>query len=108
MATRRQWTKEEDKVLVQAIEANPHNLAQSFRQVGEQLDRSFKSVQQRWYQTLANPNNKKYVGTAFLVISKKGYNGIRKNSFTTVGYSTTVKTPKKLGIWSKVKKLLGL
>lgn len=108
MANKRRWTKEEDKILVQAIKANPHNLTQCFREVGERLNRTNKSVKLHWYTTLANPEHKKYTGTAFLTIDKKSYNPIRKNAYTAIGRATTVKTSKKLRLWAKVKKLLGL
>lgn len=104
----KKWTPEEDEILVQAIKANPHNLCECFKEVAPKVGRTWRAVSVHWYTTLANPEHKKYIGTAFLIIGKKSYNPIRKNAFTAIGYSTTVKTSKKLGLWSKVKKLLGL
>lgn len=108
MKKRKKWTKEEEDILVQAIKANPHNLQQCFREVSQKVNHSEGSICKHWYAILANPEHKKYVGTAFLVIGRKTYNQVRKNVYTNIGYATTVKTTKKLSLWSKAKKLLGL
>lgn len=108
MANIKRWIKEEEDILVQAIKANPHNLKQCFREVSKKLDRSLEAVTFHWYHVLSDPENKKYVGTAFLVIGRKKYNQIRKNAYTNIGYTTTMNIPRKLGLWSKIKKLLSL
>lgn len=52
--TRTKWTKEEDEILVQAIEANPHNKAKAFREAAEKVNHSEKCCSSRWYKVLSN------------------------------------------------------
>lgn len=56
MAKRTKWTVEEDEILVQAINANPHNKAKKpSREVSEKIGRSAKCCSNRWYQALSKP-----------------------------------------------------
>lgn len=97
------WTPEEDKVLVQAVKANPHNKRKAFRNASLKLDRTVESCSSRWYNALSDPENKNYVGCIFTMVS-------RNTSLTNrVFENTHVKQrPVKAGIWNKIKKLLGL
>lgn len=44
------WTEEEDRILVQAVKANPHNKAQAFKEVAKKVNHSFNSCSSRWYR----------------------------------------------------------
>lgn len=69
MAKRTKWTVEEDEILVQAINANPHNKAKKpSREVSEKIGRSAKCCSNRWYQALSNPEHKSYVGCMFTMV----------------------------------------
>lgn len=51
--TNRKWTKEEEDILVQAVQANPHNLKQCFREVSKKIGRSESGITYHWYAVLA-------------------------------------------------------
>lgn len=106
MAKRTKWTVEEDEILVQAINANPHNKAKKpSREVSEKIGRSAKCCSNRWYQALSNPEHKSYVGCMF------HYGRCIFQTLTT-GLSTerrfTLLLLNKRGLWTKIKALLGL
>ncbi len=103
MATRKRWTVEEDKVLVQAIKAMPHHKEEAFRIASEKLGRTVSACSLRWYHKLSNPKSKYYAGCVFTMVS----HSTRMNNRTTC--NNTVKAePMPKGIWAKIKKLLGL
>lgn len=105
MTKRTRWTVEEDKILVQAIKANPHNKTKAFKEVSLKTNRSIPSVSSRWYQHLSNPESKHYVGCMFTMI------GIASRlDNRTVNRDNTHITPmkNKRGLWAKIKALLGL
>lgn len=105
MAKHHRWTEEEDKVLVQAIQASPHNKAQAFRTVANKLGISDKSCSNRWYTVLSNPENKHYVGCMFTMIGVHSKLDNRTINRENVHIAPTKSTKT---IWSKIKKLLGL
>lgn len=51
----------------------------------------------------ANPQNKKYAGTSFLVIGRNTFADNRK--ITTTGYKT-VSSKRKTTLWHKIKNLI--
>lgn len=105
MVEHKRWTKEEDKILVQAIKANPHNKAEAFRSVSKKLDRTEGAISYRWYNYLSNPESKYYIGCMFTMIG----HSTRMNNRTISNKHTHINpTPIKKGIWGKIKKLLGL
>lgn len=106
MKTRKRWTDEEDKVLVQLIEEYPQNLSKCFIMASERLERTKEACEFRWYGTLSNPTHPKYIGTAFMAISKKRRSINRKNY--TVGVSKQTPVKNKVSVWNKLLKLLGL
>ena len=57
MANNKKWTKEEEEILVQAIQANPHNISEALRTANATINRSFKACQFHWYGVLS-PKNK--------------------------------------------------
>ena len=90
--TRTRWTKEEDKILVRAIKANPHNKEKAFRKAATKLkNRDAKS--------------KHYVGCMFTMIGIASRLDNRTLN-RECAHVTPVKTKKSL--WSKIKELLGL
>lgn len=106
MKTRKRWTDEEDKVLVQLIEEYPQNLSNCFIMASERLERTKEACEFRWYGILSNPTHPKYIGTAFMAISKKRRSTNRKNHMTNISKYTPIKN--KVSIWNKLLKLLRL
>lgn len=105
MTTRKRWTEEEDRILVQAIEANPHNKAKVFREIAARVNHSENSCKIRWYNALSNPESKHYIGCAFSMISRKSK--LDNRTINNINTKTTpTKTPK--GLWQKIKTLLNL
>jgi hypothetical protein len=100
------WTKKENDILIKAINKYPHNRSKAFREANTKMpNRSFKSIEARWYQALGNPQHREYVGTLFMTISNNSalYNRtvVRENSSVTpVGILTRV--------WAAIKNLLNL
>lgn len=107
MAKRTKWTVEEDEILVQAINANPHNKAKKpSREVSEKkIGRSAKCCSNRWYQALSNPEHKSYVGCMFTMVGVSSRLDNRTVNREKV-HITPTKT--KRGLWTKIKALLGL
>lgn len=103
MAKGRKWTKEEDKILVQAIKVNPHNRVEAFRKAAAQLNRTVGAIHHRWYYILSNPENPNYVGCLFTLI---GYKSNYNNRTVYSSQSSVSPDPTKRGIWTKIKKLL--
>lgn len=105
MTTRIRWTKEEDKVLVRAIKANLHNKAKAFVLAAKKVNHSKESCQSRWYNKLSNPEDKHYVGCMFTMLCSSS-----KLENRTVSIPGSYITPTKIkrGLWSKIKKLLGI
>lgn len=105
MKPRHKWTEEEDKVLVQAIKANPQNRAQAFRETAKTLNVDPISCQNRWYNALSNPESKNYVGCCFTMLGVASTTCnrtfLRENARTTT-------TKIKETLWFKIKELLKL
>lgn len=99
------WTKEEDEILVQAIQDNPHNKAQAFRTTSIRLNRDIKSCSNRWYQALSNPESRHYVGCMFTLI---GVSSHLDNRTTNRENARIIPSKTNKSIWSKIKRLLGL
>ena len=102
MANKKRWTKEEEEILVQAIQANPHNISKALRTAGATINRSFKACQFHWYGVLSPKNNPNKIGISFVSIGPNTIYKNRKNS----GNSTA--QPEKNTLWTKIKKLIGL
>lgn len=103
MAARKRWTKEEEEILVQAITANPHNIAEACRYASTQLDgRTPSACIFHWYEVLAPAKNPTKVGITFMAVGPKTVYKNRKNSG-----NTSVK-PERNTLWTKIKKFIGL
>ena len=102
MANNKKWTKEEEEILVQAIQANPHNISEALRTASATINRSFKACQFHWYGVLSPKNNPNKIGISFVSIGPNTVYKNRKNS----GASTV--QPEKSTIWSRIKRLLKL
>lgn len=105
MTQRNRWTDEEDKVLVQAIKASPHNKSAAFQKVARKTNHNVNSCSTRWYNVLSNPEHKKYVGCMYTTI------GItRRLDNRTVSRKKSHITPVKVkkSLWNRLKELLGL
>lgn len=101
MAKRTKWTVEEDEILVQAINANPHNKAKKpSREVSEKIGRSAKCCSNRWYQALSNPEHKSYVGCMFTMV---GVSSRLDNKTVNREKVHITPTKTKRGLWTKDK-----
>ena len=102
MANNKKWTKEEEKILVQAIQANPHNISEALRTASNTINRSFQACQFHWYAVLSPKNKPNKIGISFVSIGPNTIYKNRKNS------GTSTVQPEKSTIWSRIKKLLKL
>jgi hypothetical protein len=105
MSTKKRWTKQEDKILVQAIKANPQNRAKAFKIASKKLDRTVYACTYRWYSYLSNPESKHYVGCMFTLLGHTSK--LDNRTVSTENYHISSK-PLEKGIWGKIKKLLGI
>lgn len=99
----RRWTSEEDQILVQLIQEHPHNKTNAFRLASVRLNRTEGACLFRWYGVLSNPESSRYVGTAFLVISRKSK---LDNRTCYIDDRNTIHPNKSgLTIWNKIMRL---
>lgn len=102
----KRWTQEEDDILIHALEDNSYNKKQAFGEAAKLLPtRDWKSCQNRWYQSLGNPESKHYVGCMFLMLNRS--QSFENRSILMPNAKVIPKKTKK-GLWAKIKKLLGL
>lgn len=101
MTTKKRWTKEEDRLLVQAITANPTNIKEALIQVSKTLDRTFYACHFRWYRVLSITQNSTKASTLFMTVGSKTVYKNRKNSSS----NSTIK-PIKSNLWNTIKKFL--
>ena len=69
MTKRKYWTDEENKVLVQAIEAYPQNISKAFREVSKDLNRTEAACRVHWYKVLAPSKDPSRLKVSFMVVS---------------------------------------
>ena len=101
MTTRKRWTKEEEEILVQAIEATPHNIMDAFKHASAKLNRTVNACSIHWYKVIAPADNPTKMGITFIGVSSRTIYKNRKNSGNiSVG-------PEK-NLWIKIKKFIGL
>lgn len=94
VGTKKRWTPEEDKRLLQQIRVFPQNLHKCFLIVGEVIGRTPTACASRWYTKLSkDPSN-----AVFLTVSEKHKTINRKN-----GEGTSCNR----SIFRKILKLLG-
>ena len=98
MTTRRRWTKEEETVLVQAIQANPLNIKEACRQASLKINRTMGACLYHWYYILSSADNN--AGASFLTVGPKGIVRNRKNKGTI--------EKKRISIWRKIKRFLNI
>lgn len=101
MTTKKRWTKEEDRLLVQAITANPANIKEALMQVSKTLDRTFYACHSRWYCVLSITQNSTKASTLFMTVGSKTVYKNRKNSS-----SNSITKPVKSNLWNTIKKFL--
>lgn len=102
MANNKKWTKEEEEILVQAIQANPHNISEALRTASATINRSFNACQFHWYAVLSPKNKPNKIGISFISVGPNTIYKNRKNS------GTSTIQPEKSTIWSRIKRLLKL
>lgn len=102
MANNKKWTKEEEEILVQAIQANPHNISEALRTASATINRSFLACQFHWYAVLSPKNKPNKMGISFVSVGSNTIYKNRKNS------GTSMVQPEKSTIWSRIKRLLKL
>ena len=105
MNTRVKWTDEEDKILVQAIKASPHNKSVAFQKAARKTNHNAASCATRWYKTLSNPEHKKYVGCMYTTI---GITQRLDNRTINSKKSHIAPVKIKRSLWDKVKELFGM
>lgn len=93
------WTEEENNILIQAVQANPHNLQEAFRQAETQLNRTKEAIAYRWYYKL------KRESICFVTVSSKKK---LKNGKLQFKENHSKPTNNNALIWNKIKRLLGL
>lgn len=99
------WTVEEENILVQLIQENPHNKAEAFRLATLKINRSEGSCSQRWYKYLSNPYSDKYVGCAFLTVGRETY--LQNRTMWSDNCSVIEPAKVKSTLWSRIKRLFG-
>lgn len=102
MANNKKWTKEEEEILVQAIQANPHNISEALRTASATINRSFNACQFHWYAVLSPKNKPNKISISFVSVGPNTVYKNRKNS------GTSTVQPEKSTIWSRIKRLLKL
>ena len=102
MANNKKWTKEEEEILVQAIQANPHNISEALRTASATINRSFEACQFHWYGVLSTKDKPNKIGISFVSVGPNTIYKNRKNS------GTSTIQPEKSTIWSRIKRLLKL
>ena len=98
MTTRRRWTKEEETVLVQAIQANPLNIVEACRQTAPKINRTVGACLYRWYYIISSTDNN--AGASFLTVGPKGIVKNRKNK--------GIIEKKRFSIWLRIRKFLNI
>ena len=101
MTIKKRWTKEEDRLLVQAITANPANIKEALMQVSKTLDRTFYACHLRWYRVLSITQNSTKASTLFMTVGSKTVYKNRKNSS-----NNSITKPIKSNLWNIIKKFL--
>lgn len=101
MTTRRRWAEEEDKLLAQAITANPANIKEALMQVSKTLSRTYNACHFRWYRVVSLTQNQTKTNTLFMTVGSKTVYKNRKNSSS----NSTIK-PIKSNLWNTIKKFL--
>lgn len=102
MNTRRRFTEEEDRVILSKISENPSNIAQCLRELSVELDRSFSTLQTRWYKTLAKKDMSTKTNTMFMTYGKKNINPNRKIAREDTQQPTEVRRSK----WRRILDIL--
>ena len=101
MTTKRRFTKEEDSLILSTVAKNPHNLSECFREVAIKINRSPKSIENRWYHYLSRKDSNDKTNTVFITVGKKSVNYNRK----TVMENTQQPKSKNPSIWRTIFKL---
>lgn len=102
MTKRKYWTDEENKVLVQAIEAYPQNISKAFREVSKDLNRTEAACRVHWYKVLSPSNDPSKLKVSFMVVSPNAVYNNRKSGKGIQSKSI------KCSLWTKIKRLLKL
>lgn len=102
MRTRRNFTEEEDRVILSKISENPSNLSQCFRELSTELGRSIPTIQTRWYKTLAKKDMNSKTNTVFTVLGKKNKNPNRKITRENTQQPTEIRRSK----WRRILDIL--
>lgn len=102
MKTWRKYTKEEDQIIFNAVNDNPHNLTKCFMALSTQLNRTPGGLSYRWYNVLSNPESPYYMGTVSITIGKRAISNNRK-----LDYDGMKSHPKKIRV-SIFKKILNI
>ena len=97
MRHNRRWTEDEELVIFRHVGASPYNLKRSFENASEELGRTVKAVELRWYTKLCKEQ------VTFLTYGRETLNRNRKNVY--VNSSDNTETKRK-SLWKKICSLL--
>lgn len=78
MRTKRRFTEEEDRVILSKISKNPSNIAQCLRELSVELNRSFATLQTRYYKVLVKKNRNNRANATFTLFGEGNMNVNRK------------------------------
>lgn len=98
----RRWTKEEEELIVKAMQNNPGNYTKAFRETAEQIGRTYRAVQYHWYGKMSPASNPTKSGILVTLLTPTYKYDNRKNS------GTAISQPQKSTLWTKIKKFIGL
>lgn len=96
MSRNKNWSKQEELVLLRQVKALPQNLKRAFELAAEDLDRTPIACKLRWYKYVSLEEDK--LNTCFVVLSKKSWGRNRKNCKEHLPNHT------RNSIWSKIIK----
>lgn len=96
MTKRKNWSKEEEQVLLSQIKKHANNLSEAFRCTSKLIDRSFGSCSGHWYTVmLKNPDT----APRFITTGSSSRNVNRKN----VAINTSDNTKKvHISLWNRL------
>lgn len=107
MSTRKRYTPEEDEAIFKAIQETPHNIKKCFMMLSLELEREPKSISNRWYNYLSNPESKHYMGTASFLIGRRTISINRKLDYESMKtHPVKVKVSIWKSIWNKIKSII--
>ena len=98
MARGKNYTQEEEQIIIEEINNSVYNIQQACRNAAERIGRTPKAIEQHWYKVTSKSE------TCYLLIGKRNKT---KNRKVIVDNSDTI-THSSSSIWKKILKLFGI